>query len=122
MAVIKVPRPKKSAVKLDRPVSSLLLAHVQHMQRAEKNLPLQYRSGKYIKAITTEREAAEYIEEVTEEIHRAHDDALKHRVKRKATSKKHQMIVDAAKHTPRKEGRRRATAKKATRKKQRQKK
>ena len=71
----------KSAMNPDRPVSSLLLSQIQHLQTAEKNLPLRYRSEKYIKAIQTEREAAAYIKEVTEAIHQAHDDAAAQRTK-----------------------------------------
>jgi hypothetical protein len=38
-------------------------------------LPLRYRSSIYTHAIRTEGEAAEYIREVTEAIHKAHADA-----------------------------------------------
>lgn len=56
----------------NRPVSSLLLAQVQHLHHAERRLPLRYRSEIYTHAIRTEREAARYIREVTEAIHLAH--------------------------------------------------
>jgi hypothetical protein len=103
MTVIPVPRPK-NAMNLDRQVSSLLLAQIQHLQKAEKNLPLRYHSEKYINAIKTEGEAAEYIREVTEAIHRAHDDAEAERAQRKAREKKGLTIAAAAERPPRKGG------------------
>jgi len=75
MTLIHVPRPPKSAYDPDRPISSLLKAQVEHLREAESKLPLRYRSERYIKAIQTEGEAAEYIREVTEAIHDAHEDA-----------------------------------------------
>jgi hypothetical protein len=81
MALIIVPKPSKHAMNPDRPVSGLLLAQIEHLHVAEKNLPLRYRSDKYIKAIRTEREAATYIKQVTEAIHQAHKDAATHRAK-----------------------------------------
>ena len=75
MALITVPRPSKKAMDPNRPVSSLLLAQVQHLHHAERRLPLRYRSEIYTHAIRTEREAARYICEVTEAIHLAHADA-----------------------------------------------
>jgi hypothetical protein len=83
MTVIKVPRPKPSAMDPGRPVNALLQAQIQHLQLAERRLPLKYRSEIYIHAIKTEGEAAEYIQEVTEAIHRAHHDAEAKRAKRK---------------------------------------
>lgn len=82
MEVIHVPRPSKKAMDPDRPANALLLAQVSHLQHAERRLPLRYRSEIYTHAIRTEGEAAEYIREVTEAIHRAHADAEKHRTKR----------------------------------------
>lgn len=75
MAIIAVPRPPKKAMNPNRPVSSLLLAQVEHLQQAEQRLPLRYRSAIYTHAIRTEGEAALYIREVTEAILRAHADA-----------------------------------------------
>ncbi len=92
MAVIRVPKPK-SVFDPDRPASSLLLAQVEHLQKAELNLPLKYVSKKYTKAITTEGEAAAYIQEVTEAIHRAHDDAER---ARRASGKKKGLAIAAA--------------------------
>jgi hypothetical protein len=93
MAVIRVPKPK-SIFDPDRPASSLLLAQVQHLQEAELNLPLKYVSKKYIKAITTEGEAAAYIQEVTEAIRQAHEEA--ERAKRKPRPKKRLTLAAAA--------------------------
>jgi hypothetical protein len=99
MAVIRYPKPK-SVFDPDRPASSLLLAQVQHLQEAELNLPLKYVSKKYTKAITTEGEAAAYIREVTEAIHRAHEDA--ERARRAANRKKGVAIAAAAEQPSRK--------------------
>src|SRR5438067_12746069 len=81
MEVIHVPRPSKTAMNPDRPANALLLAQVSHLQHAERQLPLRYRSDIYIHAIRTEGEAANYIREVTEAIHQAHADAAKRRAK-----------------------------------------
>lgn len=75
MALIRVPKPPKNAFDPSRPVSSLLKSQVDHLQEAESKLPLKYCSPLYAKAIRTEGEAAQYIREVTEAIHRAHEDA-----------------------------------------------
>jgi len=75
MAIIHVPRPPKNAGNPNRSVSSLLRAQVDHLHEAEKRLPLRYRSEIYINAIHTEAEAARYIREITEAIHRAHEEA-----------------------------------------------
>jgi hypothetical protein len=82
MTMIHVPRPAKSSLNLNRPVSSLVLSQVEHMHTAEKRLPLRYRTEIYINAIKTEGEAARYIFQVTSAIHRAHSDAAKQRFKR----------------------------------------
>jgi hypothetical protein len=75
MALIRVPKPPKSAYDPDRPVSSLLKSQIDHLREAESKLPLRYRSELYVKAVRTEGEAAEYIREVTEAIHEAHEEA-----------------------------------------------
>lgn len=79
MALISVPKPPKSAYNPERPATSLLKAHVEHMREAESKLPLKYRSDFYAKAVRTEGEAAEYIRDVTEAIHEAHAEAEKRR-------------------------------------------
>jgi hypothetical protein len=76
MTLIHVPRPDvKSAMNPNRPVNALLKAQVQHLHAAERNLPLRHRTDIYINAIKTEGEAAEYIRQVTEAIHEAHEAA-----------------------------------------------
>jgi hypothetical protein len=95
MLPIPVPRPK-NAMNPDRPVNALLQAQIQHLQHAERRLPLRYRSEIYTHAIQTEGEAAEYIREITEAIHRAHKDAAAERAKRAARQKKGLRIVAAA--------------------------
>ena len=81
MEVIHVPRPSKKAIDKNRPANALILAQVSHLQHAERQLPLRYRSEIYTHAIKTEGEAASYIREVTEAIHQAHADAAKLRAK-----------------------------------------
>jgi len=82
MPIIPVPRPSKKAMNPDRPINCLLLAQIEHLQHAERRLPLRYRSEIYTHAIRTEGEAARYIREVTEAIHKAHGDAAAERAKR----------------------------------------
>ena len=96
MTLIHVPRPPKSARNPDRPVSSLLIAQISHLQHAERRLPLRYRTDRYVHAIRTEGEAATYIREVTEAIHRAHDDAAAERKKRALQRKKGLEIAASA--------------------------
>jgi len=81
MEVIHVPRPSKKAMDKNRPANALILAQVSHLQHAERQLPLRYRSDIYTHAIRSEGEAAAYIREVTEAIHQAHADAAKRRAK-----------------------------------------
>jgi hypothetical protein len=64
---------------MDRPISSLLKTQIEHLHAAERRLPLRYRSEIYPNAIKTEGEAAAYIREVTEAIHRAHEEAAARR-------------------------------------------
>lgn len=82
MAIIHVPRPSKKAMNPDRPINCLLLAQVEHLQHAERRLPLRYRSEIYTHAIRTEGEAAQYIRKTTEAVHKAHADAAAERIKR----------------------------------------
>jgi hypothetical protein len=98
MAMIHVPKPPKSAYNPDRPATSLLKAHVEHMREAESKLPLKYRSDFYAKAVRTEGEAAEYIRDVTEAIQEAHADAEKRRRARKPKRKFE--IAAAAEESP----------------------
>jgi hypothetical protein len=102
MSVIQVPRPSKNAMNPDRPVNALLLAQVEHLQHAERRLPLRYRSEIYTHAIKTEGEAAAYIREVTEAIHKAHEDAAAQRAKRVSRPKKGLEIAAAAERPSRK--------------------
>ena len=82
MTTIKVPRPPTKAHDPERPMTSLLKAQVEHLHDAERNLPLKYRTKKYVKAIKTEGEAADYIREVTESIHNAHAEVERARGRR----------------------------------------
>jgi hypothetical protein len=93
MTLIPVPKPK-GVHNPNRPVNALLQAQIHHLRHAERNLPLRYRTEIYANAIRTEGEAAVYIREVTEAIHRAHDDVAKERDK--AASKRKSGIAIAA--------------------------
>jgi hypothetical protein len=94
MPPIPVPRPKNT-MNPDRPVNALLQAQIQHLQQAERRLPLRYRSEIYTHAIRTEGEAAEYIREITEAIHQAHADAAAARAKRAARPKGLRIVAAA---------------------------
>jgi hypothetical protein len=96
MAVIKVPRPPKSAFNPNRPMSSLLEWQVEHLHEAEKRLPVQHRTDIYINAIKTEGEAANYIRAVTEAIHAAHAEAEAMRAQRAPAKRKIVIEIAAA--------------------------
>jgi hypothetical protein len=72
MVLIPVPKPPKSAMNPNRPVSKLLRNQMEHLQRAEFRLPLKQQTNIYINAIKTEGEAADYVRRVTQAIHSAH--------------------------------------------------
>jgi hypothetical protein len=72
MVLIPVPKPPKSAMDRNRPVSKLLRNQLEHLQRAEFRLPIKQQTNIYINAIKTEGEAADYIRRVTQAIHDAH--------------------------------------------------
>src|SRR4051812_47063188 len=109
MALIRVPKPPKSAYDPDRPMSSLLKSQIEHLREAEGKLPLRYRSEWYIKAIRTEGEAATYIRDVTEAIHVAHADA--ERARRAPKRKRVIEIAAVADESAERERTRRATKK-----------
>jgi hypothetical protein len=111
MALIRVPKPPKSAYDPDRPVSSLLKSQIDHLREAESKLPLRYRSELYVKAVRTEGEAAEYIREVTEAIHEAHEEAQRRRraPKRKRVIEIAAVADERAEREPDRARKRRAT-------------
>ena len=100
MAIIHVPRPKRSSMNPMRLASSLLLTQVEHMHAAEKRLPLRYRTEIYVNAIKTEGEAAEYIAKATAAIHKAHDDVAKQRIRTFPRSGRVLKIAAAAEKKP----------------------
>ncbi|HKR84242.1 MAG TPA: hypothetical protein VJS37_08710 [Terriglobales bacterium] len=114
MAVIHVPRPSRKAMNPHRPISSLLLTQIGHLQHAERRLPLRYRTKIYTHAIRTEAEAAAYIYEVTEAIHQAHADAADKRAAR-PKGKGGRKIVARAGKPKRKGGKKVAPSKKRKR-------
>jgi len=82
VTLIHVPRPPKSAMNTERPVSSLLKNQIEHLHLAEQRLPLHFRSRTYVNAIKTHAEAADYCREVTEAILNAHQEATARRAGR----------------------------------------
>jgi hypothetical protein len=72
MKLIKVPKPPAAALDKDRPISSLLKTQLLHVQKAEFRLPARAQTNIYINAIKTEGEAAEYIRQVTTNLHKEH--------------------------------------------------
>ena len=73
MTVIRVPKPPQSALNKDRPISSLLKNQIKHLQEAEFRLPARAQTNTYINAIKTEGEAADYIRQVTANLHAEHE-------------------------------------------------
>ena len=117
MTLIHVPKPPRSALNPHRPVSSLLTTQIEHFYLAEKRLPLRYRTGIYTNAIRTEAEAARYIHQVTDAIHRAHDDAARLRARKVPRRTRVIDIAAAADDRPaRKASTRRKEKKKSARK------
>ncbi len=84
MAVILVPKPPKEAMNPDRPISTLLRAQLLHLHEVEKNLPSRLRTKTYVHAIKTERQAADYIRQVTENVFKAHGGDAPAKRKRRA--------------------------------------
>jgi uncharacterized protein YdbL (DUF1318 family) len=74
MALIRVPRPE-NAWNSNRPVNALLQSQILHLHDAELKLPVRQQTQIYINAIKTEGEAADYVRQVTEAIHAAHQAA-----------------------------------------------
>ena len=72
MAIIHVPKPRKTAWDPARRVSALLRMQIEHLHEAERRLPPRFHTDIYVNAIKTEGEAARYIRETTEAIHAAH--------------------------------------------------
>lgn len=101
MVVIPVPKPSAKAMNPGRPINCLLLAQVEHLQHAERRLPLRYRSEIYTHAIRTEGEAALYIREVTEAVHKAHSDMALGRAKRARKTKSPSKTLAKAKYRTR---------------------
>ena len=82
MAVIHMGKSSTKAWNPNRPMSSLLAWQLKHLHEAEKRLPMHHHTDIYVNAIKTEGEAAEYIQRVTEAIHKAHAEAELRRSRR----------------------------------------
>jgi hypothetical protein len=68
--IIQIRRPPASAFNRDRPVSSLILAQLEHIRHAESaRLPKHKRDSRLPKDFRTEAEAASYIAAVTKILH-----------------------------------------------------
>ena len=80
MALIHVPRPE-NAWNPNRAVNALLKSQVLRLHEAELKLPVRQQTDIYINAIKTEGEAADYIRQVTEAIHAAHQAATAKRAR-----------------------------------------
>jgi hypothetical protein len=114
MAVIKVPAAPKSSMNQDRPVSALLKSQILHLQEAEFRLPAQYQTNIYIHSIETEGDAGEYIRQVTQAIHDAHEARIR---RAKLKTKPERTFTNApAPATPPKTKAKKATAKKKSKK------
>ena len=128
MAVIHVPRPPRDAYNPDREASGLLKAHLAHAHEAERKLPMRYREqiDIYASAVRTEREAAEFLRQVTEAVHQAHDDAAARRKTKKQPNRTRTVEIAAVAEkksssrkkasTPKKKGRTSKAKKSATKK------
>jgi uncharacterized protein YdbL (DUF1318 family) len=88
MALIHVPRPE-NAWNPNRPANALLKSQIVHLHDAELKLPVRQQTDIYVNAIKTEGEAADYVRQVTEAIHAAHQAAAAKRARSrvKRTSK-----------------------------------
>jgi hypothetical protein len=115
MTLIKVPRPRRGAMDPERPVNALLQAQIEHLQHAERRIPLRYRSKIYTHAIRTEGEASAYIRDATEAIHKAHADAAAERARRGRRRRAERGIAIAAEADER-AGRKRRPARSVSRK------
>ncbi len=114
MDPIPVPKPK-SIWNPDRLASSLVLAQLQHLHEAQRSLPPKYHSDVFIKTIKTEGQAADYIREVTEAIHAAHQDGLAKR-KRTTRAPKKKTPASGSRLAPKKASRAKGKARSKTRK------
>jgi hypothetical protein len=52
----------------DRPISGLIADQIMHLHKAELTLPATQQTGIDVHAITTERQASEYIRQVTDRL------------------------------------------------------
>jgi hypothetical protein len=97
MAIIRVPKPPKAALNKDRPISSLLKTQIRHLQEAEFRLPARAQTNIYINTIKTEGEAAEYIRQVTANLHAEHAavDAIRTAKKKPKPAKKFEIAAMA---------------------------
>jgi uncharacterized protein YdbL (DUF1318 family) len=87
MALIRIPRPE-NAWNPNRPANALLQSQILHLHEAELKLPVRQQTDIYIKAIKTEGKAADYVRQVTEAIHAAHQAAAAKRGRSADTRRK----------------------------------
>jgi phospholipase C len=67
-AAVEVPLPPASSMNPDRPISGLISDQITHLHKAELTLPPDQQTGIDVHGITTEREASEYIRQVTDRL------------------------------------------------------
>jgi uncharacterized protein YdbL (DUF1318 family) len=87
MVLIHVPRPE-NAWDPNRPVNALLKTQIVQLHDAELKLPVRQQTDIYINAIKTEGEAADYVRQITEAIHAAHQAAATKRARPAVTNTK----------------------------------
>jgi phospholipase C len=67
-AAVSVPVPPPTSMNPDRPISGLIADQITHLHKAELTLPPDQQTGIDVHSITTERQASEYIRQVTERL------------------------------------------------------
>lgn len=67
--VVKVPKTPKAAYDQDRPISSLIEHQLKHLHEVEISLPKGRQTNIDITTLKTERQASDYIQKVTAELH-----------------------------------------------------
>jgi hypothetical protein len=67
--VVKVVRPHPKPYNPDRQITDLVRNQILHLSLAERHLPLGRRTGIDVYSIETERQASEYISQITARLH-----------------------------------------------------
>ena len=67
--VVPVPRPHAPRFEPDRPITDLVRNQLLHLSLAQRSLPKHHRAPVDVYFITTEGEASDYIQHITEKLH-----------------------------------------------------